>query len=47
MTEVAKLANIHNFVMEIPDGYDTTCGEKGVQMSGVFFLYYKHIVSFK
>lgn len=34
MIEAAKLANIHNFIMEITDGYDTNCGEKGLQLSG-------------
>ncbi|GMR48220.1 hypothetical protein PMAYCL1PPCAC_18415, partial [Pristionchus mayeri] len=32
--EAAKTANVHNFVMELEKGYDTKCGEKGVQMSG-------------
>ncbi|GMT24067.1 hypothetical protein PFISCL1PPCAC_15364, partial [Pristionchus fissidentatus] len=32
--EAAKTANVHNFVMELDKGYDTNCGEKGVQMSG-------------
>uniref|UniRef100_A0A914P3D7 ATP-binding cassette sub-family B member 9 n=1 Tax=Panagrolaimus davidi TaxID=227884 RepID=A0A914P3D7_9BILA len=34
MIEAAKLANIHDFIMESEKGYDTECGEKGVQMSG-------------
>uniref|UniRef100_A0A914Q2C0 ABC transporter domain-containing protein n=1 Tax=Panagrolaimus davidi TaxID=227884 RepID=A0A914Q2C0_9BILA len=34
MIRAAKLANIHEFVMETEKGYDTECGEKGVQMSG-------------
>jgi len=34
MIRAAKLANIHEFIMETTDGYDTQCGEKGVQMSG-------------
>ena len=25
---------MHNFVMELERGYETRCGEKGVQMSG-------------
>ncbi|GMT23290.1 hypothetical protein PFISCL1PPCAC_14587, partial [Pristionchus fissidentatus] len=32
--EAAKAANAHNFVMEMEKGYDTKCGERGVQMSG-------------
>lgn len=34
MIETAKLACVHDFVMEMEDEYDTNCGEKGVQMSG-------------
>lgn len=34
MIEAAKLANIHDFIMETEMGYETKCGEKGVQMSG-------------
>uniref|UniRef100_A0A914Z044 ATP-binding cassette sub-family B member 9 n=1 Tax=Panagrolaimus superbus TaxID=310955 RepID=A0A914Z044_9BILA len=34
MIRAAKLANIHEFIMESEKGYDTQCGEKGVQMSG-------------
>ena len=30
----AKLANIHDFVMSLPDKYDTLVGEKGGSMSG-------------
>ncbi|MEG0692888.1 MAG: ABC transporter ATP-binding protein [Oscillospiraceae bacterium] len=30
----AKLANIHDFVMELPDKYDTNIGERGVKLSG-------------
>uniref|UniRef100_A0A915CN35 Uncharacterized protein n=1 Tax=Ditylenchus dipsaci TaxID=166011 RepID=A0A915CN35_9BILA len=34
MVEAAKLANVHDFIMETELGYDTKCGEKGIQMSG-------------
>jgi len=34
MIEAAKLANAHDFISELDHGYDTKCGEKGVQMSG-------------
>lgn len=34
MIEAAKLANAHDFVSELDHGYDTKCGEKGVQLSG-------------
>jgi len=30
----AKVANAHNFIMELPDGYDTFIGERGVKLSG-------------
>jgi ABC-type multidrug transport system fused ATPase/permease subunit len=30
----AKLANIHNFVSSLPEGYNTVVGEKGGQLSG-------------
>ena len=32
--EAAKLANIHDFVMELPDKYNTFIGERGVKLSG-------------
>jgi ATP-binding cassette subfamily B protein len=30
----AKAANIHNFIMGLPDGYDTVVGERGYRLSG-------------
>ena len=33
--EAAKRANIHDYVMTLPDGYDTQIGERGVKLSGV------------
>eukprot|EP00253_Pinus_taeda_P026305 PITA_26305 len=30
----AKSSNAHNFISQLPDGYDTQVGERGVQMSG-------------
>ncbi|KAL4193551.1 hypothetical protein AMTRI_Chr06g200080 [Amborella trichopoda] len=32
--EAAVLANVHEFVSGLKDGYDTYCGERGVQLSG-------------
>ena len=30
----AKRANIHDYVMSMPDGYETQVGERGVKLSG-------------
>lgn len=32
--EAAKRANIHDYIMSMPDGYDTQIGERGVRLSG-------------
>jgi len=34
MIEAAKVANAHEFITELPDGYDTMIGERGVKLSG-------------
>ncbi|ORX77993.1 P-loop containing nucleoside triphosphate hydrolase protein [Basidiobolus meristosporus CBS 931.73] len=31
---VCKQANIHDYIISLPDGYDTMCGTKGGQLSG-------------
>lgn len=30
----AKAANAHDFIMELPQGYDTECGDRGSTLSG-------------
>ena len=32
--EACRAANIHDFICEIPDGYDTVVGERGYRLSG-------------
>ena len=32
--EAAKNANAHDFIMELPNGYDTDIGQRGVKLSG-------------
>ncbi|HHT25629.1 MAG TPA: ATP-binding cassette domain-containing protein [Firmicutes bacterium] len=34
IVEAAMMANAHGFIMELPDGYDTRIGERGVGLSG-------------
>ncbi len=34
MITAAKRANIHEYIMTLPDGYDTQVGERGVKLSG-------------
>lgn len=32
--QAALAANAHDFISALPDGYETQCGDKGVQLSG-------------
>ena len=34
IAEAAKRANIHDYIMSLPDGYETKIGERGVRLSG-------------
>ena len=34
LEEVCRAANIHEFIASLPDGYDTTVGERGYRLSG-------------
>jgi len=34
VTEAAKIANAHDFIMKMPDGYQTLVGDRGMTLSG-------------
>jgi ABC-type multidrug transport system fused ATPase/permease subunit len=46
MFEAAKLANCHDFIMEMKEGYQTMIGEKGLQLSGNFRFLVIHFFVF-
>lgn len=34
IVRAAQMANVHDFVQKLPQGYDTPVGSKGTQLSG-------------
>jgi ATP-binding cassette subfamily B protein len=34
MIDACKMANIHDFIASLPDGYDTIVGDRGIKLSG-------------
>jgi ATP-binding cassette subfamily B protein len=34
MVEACKMANIHDFIASLPDGYETIVGDRGIKLSG-------------
>ena len=34
IVDATKKANIHDFIMSLPDGYDSYVGERGTRLSG-------------
>lgn len=34
VVQAAKMANIHEFIVKLPEGYDAYIGERGVKLSG-------------
>jgi ABC-type multidrug transport system fused ATPase/permease subunit len=34
ITEAARLAQIHDLIIDLPEGYDTVIGDNGIRLSG-------------
>jgi ABC-type multidrug transport system fused ATPase/permease subunit len=42
--QAAKMANAYDFIMQLPDKYETLVGERGAQLSGVRIILSKMII---
>ncbi len=38
VVNAATMGNAHEFIMRTPNQYDTECGERGIQISGLYIL---------